>query len=173
MAVDQSSENDRIFCFSQLVNEILLSLRPRLKQVEHDIRVDCDPTLVIETKAGPINQILINLIMNSVIHGFEDMDRGEINIIAEMMSPTKMKLIYKDNGKGISNDIRKRIFDPFVTTKRGQGGSGLGMHLVYNLVTQALNGTITITSEEGNGVEFLIIFPVESSESGKLPLKGE
>mgnify|MGYP000359625139 CR=1 FL=1 len=173
VAVDQSSENDRIFCFSQLVNEILLSLRPRLKQVEHDIRVDCDPTLVIETKAGPINQILINLIMNSVIHGFEDMDRGEINIIAEMMSPTKMKLIYKDNGKGISNDIRKRIFDPFVTTKRGQGGSGLGMHLVYNLVTQALNGTITITSEEGNGVEFLIIFPVESSESGKLPLKGE
>lgn len=173
VAVDQSSESNRKFCFSQLVNEILLSLRPRLKQVDHDIRIDCDPTLTVETKAGPINQILINLIMNSVIHGFEDMEHGEINIIAEMMTPTKMKLIYKDNGKGIASDIRKRIFDPFVTTKRGQGGSGLGMHLVYNLVTQALNGSISISSEEGNGAEFLIIFPVESSETGKLPLKGE
>ncbi len=173
VAVDQSSESNRKFCFSQLVNEILLSLRPRLKQVDHDIRIECDPTLTVETKAGPINQILINLIMNSVIHGFEDMEHGEINIIAEMMTPTKMKLIYRDNGKGIASDIRKRIFDPFVTTKRGQGGSGLGMHLVYNLVTQALNGSISITSEEGNGAEFLIIFPVESSETGKLPLKGE
>ncbi|MBT79446.1 MAG: HAMP domain-containing histidine kinase [Alteromonadaceae bacterium] len=173
VAVDQSSESNRRFCFAQLVNEILLSLRPRLKKLHHDIRVDCDPTLSVETKAGPINQIIINLIMNSVIHGFEHIEHGEIDIIAEMMTPTKMKLIYKDNGKGISNDIRKRIFDPFVTTKRGQGGSGLGMHLVYNLVTQALNGTISITSEEGNGVEFIIIFPVESSETGNLPLKGE
>ena len=173
VAVDQSSESNRRFCFAQLVNEILLSLRPRLKKLHHDIRVDCDPTLSVETKAGPINQIIINLIMNSVIHGFEHIEHGEIDIIAEMMTPTKMKLIYKDNGKGISNDIRKRIFDPFVTTKRGQGGSGLGMHLGYNLVTQALNGTISITSEEGNGVEFIIIFPVESSETGNLPLKGE
>ncbi|BFT32324.1 hypothetical protein D210916BOD24_35000 [Alteromonas sp. D210916BOD_24] len=165
VAVDQSSESSRSFCVAQLVNEILLSLQPRLKKLKHNINVDCDPTLNVETKAGPINQILINLIMNSVIHGFENVEQGTINISAEMVSSNKLKLVYTDNGKGISPEIRKRIFDPFVTTKRGQGGSGLGMHLVYNLVTQALNGSISIASEEGNGVEFVIIFPVANAKT--------
>jgi len=167
VAVDQTSESSRSFCVVQLVNEILLSLQPRLKKLKHNINVDCDPTLSVETKAGPINQILINLIMNSVIHGFETMDEGTIDIRAEMVSSNKLKLVYTDNGKGISPEIRKRIFDPFVTTKRGQGGSGLGMHLVYNLVTQALNGSISITSEEGNGVEFVIIFPVVNAKTSE------
>ena len=105
--------------------------------------------------------------MNSVIHGFETMDEGTIDIRAEMVSSNKLKLVYTDNGKGIPPEIRKRIFDPFVTTKRGQGGSGLGMHLVYNLVTQALNGSISITSEEGNGVEFVIIFPVVNAKTSE------
>ena len=167
VAVDQTSETSRSFCVVQLVNEILLSLQPRLKKLKHNINVKCDPTLSVETKAGPINQILINLIMNSVIHGFETMDEGTIDIRAEMVSSNKLKLVYTDNGKGISPEIRKRIFDPFVTTKRGQGGSGLGMHLVYNLVTQALNGSISITSEEGNGVEFVIIFPVVNAKTSE------
>ena len=164
VAVDQSTENSRSFCVEQLVNEILLSLQPRLKKLKHNINVKCDPTLSVETKAGPINQILINLIMNSVIHGFEFMDAGTINIRAELVSDDKLKLVYSDDGKGIPPEIRKRIFDPFVTTKRGQGGSGLGMHLVYNLVTQALLGSITLTSEEGDGVEFVIIFPVSDAK---------
>jgi signal transduction histidine kinase len=167
VAVDQTSESSRSFCVVQLVNEILLSLQPRLKKLKHNINVDCDPTLSVETKAGPINQILINLIMNSVIHGFETMDEGTIDIRAELVSNNKLKLVYTDNGKGIPPEIRKRIFDPFVTTKRGQGGSGLGMHLVYNLVTQALNGSISITSEEGNGVEFVIIFPVVNAKASE------
>lgn len=167
VAVDQSSETSRTFVFPQLVNEILLSLRPRLKKVEHDINVECDPKLMVETKAGPINQILINLIMNSIIHGFEGVEHGKIDIIAELMPANKLKIVYRDNGKGIPEEIRKRIFDPFVTTKRGQGGSGLGMHLVYNLVTQGLNGSISLTSEEGNGVEFVIVFPVIANKSQK------
>ena len=69
-------------------------------------------------------------------------------------------LHYKDNGVGVAQDIRKRIFDPFVTTRRGEGGSGLGMHLVYNLVTQALNGSISIESEINQGVEFNVVFPI-------------
>ncbi|MCW8109822.1 ATP-binding protein [Alteromonas ponticola] len=160
VAVDQTSENSRAVCVAQLINEILLSLRPRLKKVHHQIDVNVNPDLTVNTKAGPINQIIINLIMNSIIHGFEDVESGQIVISAQMMSANKLKLIYRDNGKGIPDDIRKRIFDPFVTTKRGQGGSGLGMHLVYNLVTQALNGTISLSSEEGHGVEFVIVFPV-------------
>ncbi|MEW9797895.1 sensor histidine kinase [Alteromonas sp. CYL-A6] len=166
VAVDQSSETSRSFCFMQLVNEILLSLRPRLKKFNHQVNVEVDPTLTVESKAGPINQILINLIMNSIIHGFEGIDDGKIDIAAELVADNKLKIVYRDNGRGIPKDIRKRIFDPFVTTKRGQGGSGLGMHLVYNLVTQALNGSISLTSEEGAGVEFVIVFPVTKAKYG-------
>ena len=143
-----------------------MSLKPRLKKHRHNINVKCDPTLIVETKAGPINQILINLIINSVVHGFEDVDNGTIDIEADLISVQTLKIVYRDNGQGIPAEIRKRIFDPFVTTKRGQGGSGLGMHLVYNLVTQALNGSISVSSEEGHGVEFIIVFPVESVKSG-------
>ena len=161
VAVDQSSENNRVFSFAKLMDEILMSMRPKLKKVKHQINVNCADNLVVESKAGPINQIIINLVMNSIIHGFEDMDKGQIDITIEAVGDTKVSIEFKDNGKGIPEHLRKRIFDPFVTTKRGQGGSGLGMHLVYNLVTQALNGSISIVSEEGKGVQFIILFPVK------------
>jgi signal transduction histidine kinase len=161
VAVDQSSENNRVFSFAKLMDEILMSMRPKLKKVKHQINVNCADNLLVESKAGPINQIIINLIMNSIIHGFEDMDQGQIDITIESVDDTKVSIEFKDNGKGIPEHLRKRIFDPFVTTKRGQGGSGLGMHLVYNLVTQALNGSISIVSEEGQGVQFRILFPVK------------
>lgn len=164
VAVDQTSETARVFAFRQLMDEILLSMRPKLKKLPHEIQLHCDPNLTIESKAGPINQIMINLIMNSVIHGFEFMEKGQIDIWVEMQGNNKLCIRYVDNGKGIPEHLCKRIFDPFVTTKRGQGGSGLGMHLVYNLVTQALNGSISVTSEEGHGVEFQILFPVRKLE---------
>jgi len=167
VAVDQSSENNRIFFFSKLMDEILMSMRPKLKKVKHTIKVNCADNLVVESKAGPINQIMINLIMNSIIHGFEDMEKGQIDITIESVDDTKVSIEFKDNGKGIPEHLRKRIFDPFVTTKRGQGGSGLGMHLVYNLVTQALNGSISILSEEGQGVQFKILFPVKKVDTDR------
>tara|TARA_R110000744_G_scaffold46512_1_gene102772 strand:+ start:6183 stop:7826 length:1644 start_codon:yes stop_codon:yes gene_type:complete len=163
VAVDQSSEVDRVFSFSKLMDEILLSMRPKLKSMTHIINVECPENLYIESKAGPINQIMINLIMNSIIHGFENKDQGAINIKISLIADKKISVVFSDDGAGIPEYLRKRIFDPFVTTKRGQGGSGLGMHLVYNLVTQALNGSIALTSEEGQGVEFTILFPVKKA----------
>lgn len=160
VAVDQSDESSRTFAVKQLMEEILISLRPKLKNQAHHINLVCDPDLVIESKAGPINQIMINLIVNSQLHGFEDMKQGHININIELVGNNKLTITYSDNGKGIEEDLRSRIFDPFVTTKRGQGGSGLGLHLVYNLVTQALNGSIALTSNKGVGVNFIITFPV-------------
>ncbi len=97
--------------------------------------------------------------MNSLIHAFDNTDQGEITISVKI-SGTRCKLYYRDNGSGVPENIKKRIFDPFVTTKRGEGGSGLGLHLVYNLVTQALNGTINFDSTLGQGVQILIDFPV-------------
>ncbi|MEP4891264.1 MAG: ATP-binding protein [Aliiglaciecola sp.] len=169
VAVDQSSENNRIFSVAKLIDEILMSMRPKLKKYNHVIDIHCPTDLYIETKAGPINQIIMNLVMNSIIHGFEFTDKGRIDIYIDMASENKIRIRYLDDGKGIPDPLKKRIFDPFVTTKRGQGGSGLGMHLVYNLITQALNGSITITSEEGKGVEFIILFPVKRIDSAALP----
>lgn len=168
VAVDQSNENSRVFVLAQLIEEILLSLRPRLKKLKHSVVVECEPDLCIETKAGPINQILINLIMNSILHGLDEIEEGEIVIKATLSGKRNLHIVYTDNGKGIPDELRKRIFDPFVTTKRGQGGSGLGMHLVYNLVTQALNGSITVESATNEGVKFDIIFPVVLKEADKV-----
>lgn len=160
VAVDQSSEEARDINVKQLIEETLMSLRPRLKKVTHSIHIECNESLNVVSKAGPINQILINLIMNSLIHAFEGVENGQIDIIAALTDDKKLKIIYRDNGSGIPTSIKKRIFDPFVTTKRGQGGSGLGMHLVFNLVTQALDGNIKLESEPDKGVEFTLSFPV-------------
>lgn len=167
VAVDQSNENRRQFNMLQLMNEVLLSLRPNLKKTQHQVLLECDPHLEIDSKPGPINQILINLIMNSLIHAFEQMEQGTIRI-AVKVEQDRCLVHYSDNGSGVPEHIKKRIFDPFVTTKRGEGGSGLGMHLVYNLVTQALNGKIALESALGEGVDIVIDFPVIVKSSADL-----
>ena len=159
VAVDQSNENRRQFNMLQLMNEVLLSLRPNLKKTNHQINLECDPKLEIDSKPGPVNQILINLIMNSLIHAFENIEHGNITIKVSV-ELNRCYVHYSDDGAGVPEHIKKRIFDPFVTTKRGEGGSGLGMHLVYNLVTQALNGKISIESSLGHGVDIQFDFPV-------------
>lgn len=159
VAVDQSNENRRQFNMLQLMNEVLLSLRPNLKKTKHQVLLECDPTLEIDSKPGPVNQILINLIMNSLIHAFDQIEQGEISIKVKV-EQSRCFVHYSDNGSGVPENIKKRIFDPFVTTKRGEGGSGLGMHLVYNLVTQALNGKISLESSLGHGVDIMFDFPV-------------
>ncbi|GGW54100.1 sensor histidine kinase [Alishewanella tabrizica] len=167
VAVDQSNDSMRQFNMQQLINEVLLSLRPNLKKTLHKIKVDCPTALMITSKPGPINQILINLIMNSLIHAFDETTTGEINITI-VLDNHRCYLDYSDNGKGVPEHIRKRIFDPFVTTRRGEGGSGLGLHLVYNLVTQALNGKIQLESRLGEGIQIHIDFPVGNVSPTKL-----
>jgi signal transduction histidine kinase len=124
-----------------------------------ELTIDCPEDLIIESKPGPINQILINLILNSIIHGFENKPDGAITISVIYLSD-QLHFVYKDDGIGIKDSIKTKIFEPFTTTKRGSGGSGLGLHLVFNLVTQALNGHIDFESSEGLGTTFNMTFPV-------------
>lgn len=159
VAVDQTADNTRNVKLENFVHEVILSLHPTLKKYSHEIVVNCDSELEIKTKPGPINQVLINMIMNSLLHAFEEEGNGVMTI--DIWCNNNMCYIkYHDNGKGIEEKIKQRIFDPFVTTKRGEGGSGLGLHLVYNLVTQALGGNIAVESELGDGATFNISFPV-------------
>lgn len=158
VAVDQSSEDIRTFEVKQLLKEVLLTLGPQLNSLPYIIDIDCPDDLTITSKPGPINQILINLIMNSIIHGFEGRDQGRITITVMPLS-NQLNILFKDDGVGVNETIKHKVFEPFTTTKRGEGGSGLGMHLVYNLVTQALGGSIVLNSELGEGVSIEINFP--------------
>jgi len=160
VAVDQSTEGKRLFDLSEYLNEIMVSLKPKLKKTKHEINIKC-PSIKLKSYPSVFYQIISNLVMNSIIHGFEDENiEGKIDIEVEK-SDNNLRIIYKDNGKGIDESDLNKIFDPFFTTKRGQGGSGLGLHIVYNLVTNKLKGTIKCENRIENGVIFIITFPIE------------
>ena len=162
VAVDQTSEDLRIFNVKEYIDGIILSLTPKLKQTSHKIIVECPKTLKIKNYPGVFSQIITNFIINSLIHGFVKTKQGIITLVIESNKNT-LKLLYKDNGVGMIEEEVKKIFDPFFTTKRGQGGTGLGMHIVFNLVAQKLQGTISCTSSPDNGIEFTLSFPVEKT----------
>lgn len=158
VAVDQSSVDTRIFNINELLEEVYLTLKAKLTKKQVVLNIDCPEDLIVESKPGPINQILLNLILNSLIHGFEGKPEGVINISVIYLSD-QLHINYTDDGVGIDENIKAKIFEPFTTTKRGSGGSGLGLHLVFNIITQALNGHIDFESELGSGTKFNITFP--------------
>lgn len=159
IAVDQSSDQVRTVFLNAYLHEIVLSMNPTLKRLQHKIQIDCDENLQIQCRAGALVQIMTNLIMNSVIHGFENIPEGTIKISAAVEGKS-IHLCFEDNGAGMSKAAMSQLFEPFYTTKRGKGGSGLGAHLVYNLVTQGLNGKISTSSEIGKGLKYDIEFPL-------------
>ncbi len=154
VAADQTHLEKRQFNVHEYVDEVLLSLRNQLKQTKHHIEVMIDETLVINSYPGAFSQILTNLISNSLMYAFDSQDEGLIQIEAKL-EDGKFILVYGDNGKGIDKSIRDKIFEPFFTTGRGQGGTGLGLNIVHNIVTTQLNGTIEAVYPE-KGVTFII-----------------
>lgn len=155
VAVDQSSEAMRVFDLKQYVGEVLLSLQPKLKKTKHEIILECPDDLELHTFPGALSQVITNLIMNSMIHGFEAEEEGTILM---RFTPEGKELLftYQDNGKGIPPEYLGRIFDPFFTTRRGTGGSGLGLHILYNIVSSQLQGSIHCESTPGVGTTFFI-----------------
>ncbi|MDO6428369.1 ATP-binding protein [Thalassotalea sp. 1_MG-2023] len=162
VAVDQSSNETRNINVKAYIDEILLSLKPKLKRVNHQVIVECPEQITMNINAGALSQILSNLILNSLIHGFAEHDHGRIQIVVRGKK-TAINIHYADNGKGLTGEQLSCLFEPFFTTKRGQGGSGLGTHLIYNLV-QSLKGKIKVKSEEGKGLAYLISLPYSSDE---------
>lgn len=160
VAVDQSSEQMRSFNLKSYIEEILLSVHSELKKTPYIVELECTADLLVNTYPGALSQILTNLLMNSVIHGFDGAGSGTI-LIKAREAEGNIEMIFKDNGKGISEENLTKIFDPFFTTRRGQGGSGLGMHIVYNLITQTLKGNINCSSVVGQGSVFELHFPID------------
>jgi signal transduction histidine kinase len=168
ISVDQTSEQLREFNLKNYLDEILLSLRPALKKRLIDVKLDCLPSLFVLGYPGAISQIVTNFVMNSLLHAYDSNENGTITLSVSLLSADKIELRYSDNGKGIRPDIQSKIFDPFFTTQRGNGGSGLGLHVVYNLVHQVLKGSLQINSIEGKGTTFTLNFPKRMQENPKL-----
>lgn len=160
IAVNQSTEVKMTFNVYDYIQSILLSLKHEYKTQAHRFDIICDHDLELNSYSGALSQILTNLIMNSIIHGFKDIIGGHI-IIEVIENQDTITLLYKDNGHGMTEEVRKRIFEPFYTTNRTQGGSGLGMNVVYNIVTGKLGGSISCQSTPESGSLFTVNFSKE------------
>lgn len=167
---DQIVEHIRKFSLLDYLQEILSTLSPKIKKTKHKIEVNCSPQLWMRTYAGAISQIFTNLILNSLVHAFEENEEGTI-IISASEDRGNIVLIYQDNGKGLSEEAKQKVFEPFYTTKRGQGGTGLGMSLVYNITHQRLHGDIEVLDvEQGAAYRLTLpkITPESNSDASKL-----
>lgn len=165
VAVDQSSEAVRSINLKRYMSEVIASLRPELKRTHLTVAVVGDEELVLPSYPGALSQIMTNLIMNSVTHAYAPDAYGRLTITIKRQAD-KACLEYADDGQGIPPEDLNKIFEPFFTTRRAQGGSGLGLPIVYNLVTQKLNGTINVQSQVGVGTTFTISLPLSIDHTG-------
>jgi two-component system, NtrC family, sensor kinase len=173
VAVDQSTAGQRDFMVKHYLEEVVMSLSPQLKKTAQEIRVIGDDTLTIVSYPGILAQVATNLVTNSLLHAFTPEQPGQLQFnIRQMFGQVVIE--YSDNGSGIPADVISRIFEPFFTTARHKGGTGLGLHITYNLVTQKLNGTISVQSQAGQGTQFTIALPFSVAEvSGAEGLLGQ
>jgi signal transduction histidine kinase len=165
VAVDQTSMRRRSFDLRQALDEVLSALQPELKHTPFHLEVAVPPGIVLESYPGPIEQIVTNLLTNTLLHGFEGRTAGNIRIDAEVVAGGQVLLRYCDDGVGIGESVAKRVFDPFFTTKLGSGGSGLGLYIVYNLTTAVLGGHIKLSSAPGQGACFELLLPLVAPDN--------
>jgi PAS domain S-box-containing protein len=159
VAADRNYSDQRTFDLGDLTEQVVMSLRPGLRKHNLALSVDCQPSLVMNSYPGPYGQVLTNLFLNAVAHAFPDGKPGAIDIQVRAFGPDHVEIIFSDNGCGMSLDVRRRAFDPFFTTRRDQGGTGLGLHIVYSIVTNRLGGRLDLDSEPGGGTRIQIILP--------------
>jgi signal transduction histidine kinase len=159
VAVDRSHAERRQFSLSEATDQIIASLRPVLKRSPITLSVDVPEGLVVDGFPGSYGQILTNLFLNAANHAFPDGRSGAITISAKPRGNDDIEIIFADNGAGMTPDVQRQAFDPFFTTRRNDGGTGLGLHIVYNLVTQQLGGRMMLESRLGQGTTFRIIMP--------------
>ena len=172
IGVDQASGKRRQFDLREYLDEVLMSLKPQITRAADEVEVECPAGLMVDSYPGAIAQVLTNFVTNSLLHGFEGRKGGHIRITAQPeFDFSHVLLRYSDDGCGIPPENLRRVFEPFFTTRRGAGGSGLGLHIVHNVVTETLGGTVSVTSEPGKGTEFVVRFPLKAP--ARQPANGE
>ncbi len=164
VAVDTASTRRRVFDLKQTVDEVMSTLRPQFKHTPHQVDVALPPGVQLESYPGPLEQVLTNLVTNSLAHGLSAERPGHIRISAALADERTVQLVYQDNGCGIPETLRRRVFDPFFTTRLGQGGSGLGLYIVYNLIYGVLGGKLALDDAPGGGARFTVLLPLTAPQ---------
>lgn len=167
IAVDQSKTDIRQFNLDEYLGEIVRSLSPTLKKTGCTVELDCPPDILMSTFAGPLSQVVSNLVMNAAQHAYTLQAPGPIRIAAQAMAGSRASISVCDEGAGIPAEHQRRVFEPFFTTRRGQGGCGLGLHIVHNLVTQTLAGNIQLESNQPHGTVFVVTIPCVLNDSAR------
>ena len=171
VAADQASNQRRQFNLKETVEGILATLAPMYKKTPFTMACEIDAGIVMDSYPGPLGQMLTNFVTNALTHAFEGRTAGSMRLTCTRHGEAEVELRFSDDGAGIPEEHRNRVFDPFFTTKLGRGGSGLGLNIVYNIVTSILGGTIVLESEVGKGTSFIVVLPlhaplIASSQSG-------
>ncbi len=159
VSADQSSERRRVFDLQTYLPEVLTSLSPRLKSTPHTLTLDCPDPLVLDSYPGALFRVVTNLVINALVHGLADHPAGHITVSACPHGPEQVRLRVNDDGRGLTEEEQARVFEPFFTTRRGQGGTGLGMHIVYNVVRNTLGGQVVVESTPGVGARVVLTLP--------------
>ena len=162
VAVDQTSDPRQGFDLHFFLDEIASSLKPILRKGGHEIRIGVPEPILLDSFPGALSQIVTNIVMNAVVHGFDGRTGGLVRIEAEMEGSSMCRLVIEGDGRGMSPAVTRRVFEPFFTTRRGEGGGVLGLHIVYNLVTQRMGGLVTCESGEGRGTRFVLRLPLSA-----------
>jgi len=160
VAVDQTSERRREFDLKTMIEQVCATMGPLLRKTSFQLLLDVPPGLTMNSYPGPLGQVITNFVNNALLHAFEGREEGAMQLrVREMPEAPFVELRFADDGHGIDADHLKRVFDPFFTTRLGRGGSGLGLNIVYNLVTRILGGSIDVASDPGHGTVFTVILP--------------
>jgi len=159
ISVDQSCDNSREFYVKAYLDEIMLSMHSATKSKAIKITTECAENIKLTCNPGDIAQIITNLIQNALLHAFKNSTEGEL-VVRVLREDSHLNILFSDNGQGMGQEIVTHIFEPFFTTNRGNGGSGLGLYIIHNVVTQSLKGTIECKSTVGVGTTFSIMIPL-------------
>jgi signal transduction histidine kinase len=160
VAVDRSHAERRVFELGEATEQIVASLLPALKRSAISLTVEITEEIMMDSYPGPYGQVLTNLVLNALVHAFPERRVGSMYLSAKRVNPGQVEIHFADDGIGMSDDVQRRAFEPFFTTRRSRGGTGLGLHIVYNLVTHRLGGRLRLESAPGRGTSFRIRLPL-------------
>jgi signal transduction histidine kinase len=160
VAVDRSSDDRRAFDLRLATEQVIASVRSRLLKSQSSLAMEMPSDIIMDSFPGPYGQVLTNLIFNAVTHGFTDRPGGHMRIKARRLDTEQVEITFSDDGCGIPEEVQRHVFDPFFTTRRALGSTGLGLYIVHNLVTQQLGGRIALISAPGKGTTICMTLPL-------------
>jgi signal transduction histidine kinase len=162
VAADRNVSDRRRFDLAEVTEQVVRGLRFGLRGQKVTVTVECEPELAMNSYPGPYGQVLTNLVLNSAVHAFPDGAGGSVRIAAQASGRDHVEVLFSDDGCGMSPEVRRQVFDPFFTTRRDQGSTGLGLHIVHNIVTSRLGGRISLETRPGAGTKIRIVVPREA-----------